>query len=180
MEKIDEISKDNIEKKYIVGVMVIISLMWIVCFISGYLDINKLDLKILYLPVLVIGTLVVHEYIHVVLFKVFSKGRANIEVKRDRKLGAIVVYQKNQEVFYNKKQTVVILLMPLVLITTISLIKITILPYWAMVLKVNMLLNILGSSTDLVTSYKLFKYKGEVKVNYDFIKGKGIQMNIYR
>lgn len=180
MNRIDEISKDNIERKYVIGIIVFMSLMWIGSFVIGYLNMEKLDLKVLYLPILVIVTLVIHEYIHIVLFKVFGKGSADIEIKRDKKLGAIVVHQKNKEVLYNKKETIIILLMPAILITVASLIKISLFPSWEMILKVNMLLNIIGSSIDIVTSYKLLQHKDDIMINYDFIEGKGMRMNIYK
>lgn len=173
------ISKDNIEKKYVIVVTALILLALISAISTGYINFLEVDIKVIFLPAFVIGTLITHELIHISLFEIFSKGKADVEVLVDRALGAIVVYQKNKNVFYNKLQTIIILLAPVIIITLISLIRIEINPEWSMVLKVNMLLNILGSLTDIVLSLKLISCKGNIRINYDFEEDKGILVCVH-
>lgn len=179
MKKIDEISKLNIDKNYVRNILFLMTIIFTFAFISTYININNFDLSILTLPIWVIITLIMNEVIHIILFKAFGKKQAIIEIKRDKDLGAIIVLQKNKEVFYSKIESITILLSPLILITIATLVIIPFYPESGELLKINMLLNIMGSLTDIVTSYILARHKKDIFINYEFSKEKGVFLNIF-
>ena len=68
------------------------------------------------------------------------------------------MYQSNKEIYYNKYQTMIILLAPLILISLISFIimnLITIKSFYLLFF-INAIINAMGSVTDLISSLKLF------------------------
>lgn len=147
-------------------------------YLKGNISVEDINIFFIGLPFLVIATFIFHEYIHIFFFKLFSKGKANIKVIREKDLGAVIMYQENKEVIYSKYQTILVLIAPLVIITILSM------PFIdnsliGLLIKANMYLNIMGSSVDCTLIFKLITtYKNDIKINYDYEKEKGVIMNI--
>lgn len=135
-------------------------------------------LKVFVLPIVLIITLFIHEIIHIIGFKAFGKGQAKIRVRRDKKAGAIVIQQVNENVFYSKKETMIILLAPLVLITLIS-IPLLFIPKITFIVYLNCILNSIGSSIDMYVSLKLLRsFNNDIKIQYS--NGDIVNMIIYK
>lgn len=179
LQKIDEINKSKFPKNIIYITVVLNICTWIVLIALDYINISSLDLSVIYLPIIITVTLVIHESIHICLFKLFSDGKANIEIIKDKDIGAIIIFQKNKDVFYSKAKTIVILLAPALILTLISLVLIKMFAFQSLLIKINMLLNLTGSSTDILTSLFLLKFRDDMLINYDYTKEDGISMNIY-
>lgn len=183
MQKIDEINKDTERKSCLVFVGLVVTLIFsfIIYLIYPFdvmKSINNLTfIKLGLFPLLVIFTIIIHELIHIFFFKLFSHGIAVIVPTWDKNLGAIVLKQTNQSIYYGKLQTLIILLSPLIIITFISVI-LTMVTSAKLIIFVNCILNIIGSSTDMYISIKLaFKYPNNIKVSH--ANGKDIGMTIY-
>lgn len=179
IKKINEINKNNIENRYKIFIITVMMLMWFLVFKLNYISLYKFNLTIMLLPILVLITLIIHESIHVILYNYFGGKDSAVEIKKDKDLGAIIIYQKNKDVFYKKNEYIIILLMPFLLITLISLIVIPMCGYYVELLKLNMLLNILGSATDITLSFKLINCRDCKYLNLDFNKKDGVILNLY-
>lgn len=182
MNKIDEIHKKNSNLKQAVFLGVLVTL------IIGYTSINLLKiniinymtpdklLEIVLLVPSVICVFIIHELIHVVFFLLFGKGKAKIKVSRERSVGAVIMHQVNEEVYYSRLQMVVILLSPIVFLTIILLGIHSVMPVTFLIF-INIVLNALGSTVDIYITYQLiFKYKSSIYINFN---PKTICMNIY-
>lgn len=111
--------------------------------------------------------LFIHECIHVFFFYLFGKGEAKVVPKRDKAIGAIIMHQTNPNVYYTRNQMLIILLSPLILLTIILLFLHFLLPI-PFLLFINIVLNAIGSSTDLYVSYRLLKnHSSKMIVNLD-------------
>lgn len=133
--------------------------------------------EIIWIPVGVVGFLVVHELIHIAFYLIFGKGEAKIKVSRERKVGAIVMHQTNDSVLYTRWQMVIILLSPLVLLTGVFLLLHLIIPapffWWA-----NLVLNATGSSIDLYVVMVLASCgRGRYWVN---LHPEKVQLQVYK
>ncbi|MEK3955748.1 DUF3267 domain-containing protein [Psychrobacillus sp. FSL K6-1464] len=154
-----------------IGVFITIVIWWVTASIQqvsfgSYLQPDKVIETIFIIPTMLF-LLLVHEGIHVLFFLMYGKGKAKIEVKRERSVGAIIMHQVNPEVYYRRNEMLVILLAPLVIITggLLMLDQIVMLPF---LLMTNILLNSIGSSVDLYLSYQLlFRYKSQHFINFD-------------
>ncbi|WP_283705524.1 metalloprotease family protein [Clostridium perfringens] len=176
-----EIHKKNVSFKLIlVAILYNVSIV-IISFKYSKIRLNYITPLIFILPLIVLGTLIIHEYIHILLFKYFSNGNAEIEVIRDKEIKSIIMYQKNKEVLYTPIQTIVILISPMILLTllTIPLLYINIKCVYV-ILMINMILNIMGSTTDMILSLiLLLKYnKKGILINYAYSKEFGVILNI--
>lgn len=179
LEKTTEVlsrKKITTKDRLMVGSVIVISLgmmWWIGCF---KLPTSVVDLWGLLGLVLV--TTVVHEWIHVLFFQCFGKGKAKTRVIRDRKLRALMVYQSNPNVVYTKKQTVWILLAPFLIITLVSLgLERSMIDLWY--LRTNMMINIIGSSLDLALIIKLYRdYPTQQTLTYHYVEGEGVEMHL--
>ena len=121
--------------------------------------------------------LVIHELIHIAVYKLFGKGQARISVEKEKKLGAIVVHQTNQDVFYTKPEMLAILLSPMVILTIVLTVifKFTSYPF---LIYINIALNLIGSSIDFYISMLLIKrYPKDILLNFN---SEDITMNIYK
>ncbi|WPS85514.1 DUF3267 domain-containing protein (plasmid) [Brevibacillus halotolerans] len=140
-----------------------------------YLQKDKIWEVLLIIPTMLLS-FVIHEYIHVGFFHLFGKGEARIKVSREKSVGAIVIHQVNESIYYKRWEMIAILLSPLVLLTIVFLLMST----WIsmpFLLFANILLNALGSSIDMYVSFVLLsKYHSKIKVNFDALT---IKMNIY-
>lgn len=175
---ITKISKKNISKIDIC-IVIIFNIISILLFILLFKpSLNNLDFYFLTLPVVMIITTVIHEYIHIIFFKLFGKGKANIKIMRNKDIKGIVVLQQNKDVKYSLNQILIILLSPLIIITVISLLlSVTALDNINLIIGTNMWLNCIGSTTDVVLSFKRYK-EGEGATNFEYTKEEGIVMNI--
>lgn len=175
------IHKKNVSFKMILGAIIYNLLIVLISFKYSEIKLNNMTPLIFTLPFVVAGTLVIHEYIHIWLFKYYSNGKAEIEVIRDKEIRSIIMYQRNKDVLYTPLQTIVIFLAPMILLTvlTIPLLFINIKCLY-IVLMINMILNIMGSTTDVMLSLiLLFKYnKQDVFINYSYSKECGVILNI--
>lgn len=132
----------------------------------------------LFLPIVVVCTFIFHELIHVFFF-IFFDERAKICVIRDRDLKACIMYQSNSDVNYSKKQTLIILLAPCLLITAMSVAMIPHSGIWNLTFTVNMVLNCIGSVTDFVIAHRLIKIKQrDIRISYCYDKNIGVSMII--
>ena len=170
-----QIHKKDINYKDIIFASIFNLLLIAYIYLYGDISISDINLTFIILPIVVIATFVFHEYIHIFFFKVFSNGKANIRVIREKDLGAVIMYQENKEVLYSKYQSIIILIAPLIIITILSIPFLN-LSYIGLVIKVNMYLNIVGSSVDSTIIFRLLKEKNNIKINYD--KEIGVIMNI--
>lgn len=174
----EQIHKRNTTITDKIFVVVFNLLLIISIYFQGNISLDDINIFFIGLPLLVIATFILHEYIHIFFFKLFSKGKANIKVIREKDLGAVIMYQENKDVSYSKYQTIMVLIAPLVLITIVSI------PFMnnslvGLLIKANMYLNIMGSSVDCTLIFKLLrKYKNNIKISYDYEKEKGVIMNI--
>lgn len=175
MTKIATISNHNITKKdeFIAFIYECICCVFMGLSLRNW---NHIVVFLITLPFLVITTLVIHESIHILFFRIFSK-EAKIEIINDE-FKSIYIYQSNPNVFYTKWQTIVILISPLVLI---SLITWLLLPFCnesiLVPISVNGVINAMGAMTDVVLSIKLLTYKKQIFVNYE--KKESITLNVY-
>lgn len=132
-------------------------------FITAF-DISTFE-KIM-LMLIIILTLIIHEIIHILTFKYYGNGEAKVKIKIDKKSRAIVMQQINHNVSYSKQETMLVLLLPFLIITIISIILIIymenpIIPYF------NCILNAVGSSIDIFIALKLFfKFPKDISVKY--------------
>lgn len=134
--------------------------------------------KIFTLPIFVAITLILHEAIHVMFFKIFGKGQAKIRVKVEREMGAIAIQQMNPDVLYTKNETICMLLAPFVFITIISIPLLSI-SYFAPIIYLNCMLNSIGSSIDIyITLRLLMSFKGNLRIQYN--NGNNTGMKIYK
>lgn len=172
-----QIHKKDINYKDIIFASIFNLLLIAYIYLYGDISISDINLTFIILPIVVIATFVFHEYIHIFFFKVFSNGKANIRVIREKDLGAVIMYQENKEVLYSKYQSIIILIAPLIIITILSIPFLN-LSYIGLVIKVNMYLNIVGSSVDSTIIFRLLKEKNNIKINYDYDKEIGVIMNI--
>lgn len=175
---ITKISKKNISKIDIC-IVIIFNIISILLFILLFKpSLNNLDFYFLTLPVVMIITTVIHEYIHVIFFKLFGKGKAHIKIMRNKDIKGIVVLQQNKDVKYSLNQILIILLSPLIIITVISLLlSVIALDNINLIIGTNMWLNCIGSTTDVVLSFKRYK-EGEGATNFEYTKEEGVVMNI--
>lgn len=180
MEKIGDMKKT---KYYITDIfsVIIVSLFCLIwTFKFGNIKREYINLAFFTLPIIVIITLTIHELIHILFFKLFGKKKAKIKVLRDKDLKAIVIYQHNKDVFYSKLQTITVLLMPLILITMVSIVLLFFIPN-SLIIKFNMILNVFGSVIDMAITVRLLIYapKG-IKINYTYEKECGVILNYYK
>lgn len=176
MQKIDKISNENITKQ---DELIAFIYECICCIFMGLSlrNWNYIKIFLITLPFLVIFTLVIHESIHILFFKLFSK-EAQIKIINDN-FKNIYIYQSNKNVYYTRLQTIIILLAPLVLISTITLFILRFTNEQLFVpISVNGVINAMGAMTDIVLSIKLFFYKGKIFINYE--KKDYITLNIYK
>jgi hypothetical protein len=182
MKKIAEINRETTKPihAWLIGVVVTfligIGLSFIYPF--SFIDYMKPShlIEILMTVPTVLFVFLIHEWIHVFFFILFGKGKAKIKVKRERKIGAVIMHQVNEDVFYSRIQMIIILLAPFILLT----ILLTGLMFWIhlpYLFYVNILLNVLGSSVDLYLTTKLLIYPFPVWINFDADK---LNMNIYQ
>lgn len=137
---------------------------------------NHIAMFLITLPFFIIITLVIHEYIHILFFKIFSK-EAKIKVINDN-FKNIYIYQYNKNVFYTKLQTITILLSPLVFISFITWLLLQICNETILVsISVNGIINAMGAMTDVVLSLKLLTFKDKIFINYE--KKENIILNIF-
>ena len=116
-----QIHKKDINYKDIIFAVIFNLLLLAYIYLYGNISIDDINLTFVTLPIIVIATFIFHEYIHIFFFKVFSKGKANIRVTREKDLGAVIMYQENKEVLYSKYQSIIILVAPLIIITILSI-----------------------------------------------------------
>lgn len=182
MERITSINRKKITPLDFLsaGVIILSCIIYTYIFLKDNSIESLLDLSIIFLPIIVTLTLVIHEYIHVIFFKVFGKGKAKIKVIRDKNMKAIIMYQSNKDVFYNKTQTILILLSPLFIITAFSLLLLVFFNS-NLLIRMNMILNILGSIIDFAVSMRLLiKLPKDIKINYSYNNDSGVIMNCYK
>lgn len=136
----------------------------------------NITFEFLLLPFIIILTLIIHESIHILFFKILNK-ESLISIKTERnsknKIKAICIYQSNKNIAYNKLQTFVILLSPVVLITFFSSLLLLFIPQtsiWYLIISINAIINAMGSATDVVLSLKLIRkyYFKEIAIKYDY------------
>lgn len=175
---VSKISKKSISKIDIV-IAIIFNIVSILLFIGFFKpSLNDLDFKFLLVPLIMIITTIIHEYIHLLFFKLFGNGNADIKIIRNKDVKGIVVFQQNKNVKYNLNEILIILLSPLVIITIISIILSFIFSKdITLIIGVNMWLNCVGSTTDVVLSFKRYK-EGVGNTYFEYIKEDGIVMNI--
>jgi hypothetical protein len=182
MKKIAEINRETAKPlhAWFIGVVATILTGIVLSFIYPFSFMNYLErshlIEILMTVPTILFVFLVHEWIHVFFFILFGKGKAKIKVKRERKIGAVIMHQVNEEVFYSRIQMIIILLAPLVFLTILlaGLMCWIGLPY---LFYVNILLNVLGSSVDLYLTFRLLLYKSPIWVNFSEDK---LNMNIYQ
>ncbi|MCC0672194.1 MULTISPECIES: DUF3267 domain-containing protein [unclassified Clostridioides] len=184
MNKISKISKENIGK-----LDIFLGIIFNILIVTGYILFNDFEYLInninskslFYFITIVIGTVIIHELIHILFFNFFSNGKAKIKIKYDKHIGSIVIYQSNEVILYNKIQTIIILLAPLVLITIISFFCIFYFKTISEILKINLVLNSMGSTGDFILSSKLFHnyISKNILINYSYSSQEGTIMNIY-
>lgn len=132
----------------------------------NYLEPSKLVEVLVIVPTMLF-ILIIHEIIHVIFFLLYGKGKAKIDVKIDKEIGAVIMHQVNPEVFYRRNEMLVILLLPLILIC-VGLVVLDSYISFPFLLWVNILLNAIGSSTDIYISYRLLKdYSVNDLINFD-------------
>lgn len=174
LKKIDEISEEKSSPLHcaILGILLTIIIGLLVFYLKPFNIMEYLNNKekimevILFLPIMFF-IVFIHELIHIGLFILFGKGEAQIKISRNKKYGAIVVKQLNENVFYNKKEIILILLSPLVLLSIILFILMFVIDM-PFLIYFNLLLNVLGSSIDFYISiYLLVKHNKNIKVNFD-------------
>ena len=174
MEKIDEISEEKSKPLYcaISGILLTMATGFLVFKLKPFNILEYLSNKdkifeiMLFIPVMFFIVLI-HELIHICLFILFGKGKAKIKVSRNKKYGAIVIKQVNKDVFYNKKEIILILLSPLVILSIILffLMFVINMPF---LIYFNLLLNVLGSSIDFYISiYLLIRHNKDIMINFD-------------
>lgn len=183
MNKIGEINKRNANPLLcaITGILLTITMAFIIFKIKPFDIVEYITNKdkvieiILLLPIQIV-CVIIHELIHISFFIYFGKGEAKIKLKREKEYGALVVHQMNENVYYSKKEIIIILLSPL-LIITILLIPLMDLINMPFLIFANSVLNILGSSIDFYISMILLrKTPKNIKVNFSSSE---IAMNIY-
>lgn len=182
MKKITEIKRENANVRVgmFLGVLVTALIgglsLWILQLNPAtYLTPEKLP-EIAWLVPSVLFIFVIHELIHVGFFLLFGEGKAKIKVKREKSLGAVVMHQVNEQVYYKRWQMVVILLSPLILLT-IALLLLSLISPFIYLIFFNIVLNALGSSVDIYLSYQLLtKHDSKIRINFD---KDDIQMNIH-
>lgn len=153
-----KISKKSISKFDIFLVLLFNLFSLGICFIIFKPSLYDLDVWFLTLPVVLIITTVIHEYIHILFFKLFGQGKADIKITRSKEVKGIIVLQRNKAVKYSLNQILIILLSPLILISIISILIALIAPENIKILiGVNMWLNCVASSTDVVLSFKRYR-----------------------
>ncbi|MBP1308818.1 hypothetical protein JOD82_001838 [Paenibacillus sp. 1182] len=182
MQKIGEIHRGNTSIWCGVGIALTITVisLWLSIWtldlnLSVYLQKDKIWEVLLVLPTMLIA-FVIHECIHIAFFKLFGKGKARMKVSREKSVGAVVMHQVNEEVFYKRWEMITILLSPLILL---SLFFFGLHLYISMpfLIVVNIVLNAIGSSVDVYASLKLlFKGHQKIVVNFD---SSMIKMNVY-
>lgn len=178
MKKINEFNMDNISK-----MNEFLAFLY-ECFCCIYLgiilkQISKISFYILLLPIFVIVTLIIHESIHILFFKIFNKN-SKIKIINNH-FKQIFMYQSNENVYYNKFQTIIILLSPLIFISIISFILINCIPFDNIVLLIamNMIINAMGSVTDVISSINLLTkyFNKKIFIKYE-LKNDGVNMII--
>lgn len=182
MKKIAQIKREdsNIHFGIFLGTLVtavIGTLSWWVLELnpSVYLTPEKLP-EIGWLVPSVLIVFIIHEVIHVALFHLFGKGKARIKIRREKSLGAVVMHQVNEDVYYKRWQMLTILLTPLVSLTILLLLLSFFFPFSYLIF-FNIVLNALGSSVDIYVSYQLLiKHDSNILINFD---KDDIHMNIY-
>lgn len=165
MNKIAQINNKNITKKdkMIAFIYELICGLLVLLFI---VKLNDIKMFLILLPFLVILTLIVHESIHISLFKLFGKD-TKIKIIND-KFKSIYIYQCNQNVYYTRLQTIIILLTPLISISCITIILFLFLDKnLVFPIVVNGIINAMGSMTDFILSIKLLTYKEKIFINYE-------------
>lgn len=184
MNKVGEVSKENSNPFYcaILGISLTIAISILIFKMKPFDIVEYFNNKekffeiVMFIPVM-FSIFFIHELIHMKLFVLFGKGEAKIKVKREKKYGAVVIHQVNEAVYYNKREILIILLSPLIILSIILLglmyaINMPFLIYF------NLLLNVLGSSIDFYVSINLlFRYPKDIKVNFN---SNNITMNILK
>ena len=139
-----------------------------------------MDFYFLTLPLIIIITTFIHEYIHVFFFKLFGNGQADIKIMRNKDVKGIIVFQQNKNVKYNLNQILIILLAPLIMITIMSIILSFIDSRDInLIIGTNMWLNCIGSTTDVVLSFKRYK-QGEGNTYFEMNEKDEVIMNVER
>lgn len=182
MKKIDEIHRGNanILHGILIGLFVttfsiVFSLQLFDLDVLAYLTPDKLVEVLLIIPTMIV-VFIIHEFIHVGFFIWFGKEQARIKVSRDRSVGAVVMHQTNDKVFYSKTEMIVILLSPLVMIS-LALWIIGFFVYLPFLLCANIVLNVMGSSIDLYVVTRILKHRSPIAINFH---PSHIIMNIYK
>lgn len=182
MKKIDEVHRGNANilhgiliGLFVTAISIVLSLQLFDLDIVSYLTPDKIIEVLLIIPTM-LAVFIIHEFIHVGFFIWFGKGEARIKVSRDRSVGAVVMHQTNEQVFYSKIEMIIILLSPLVIISLALWITgfFLSLPF---LLCANIVLNVMGSSIDLYVVTRILKHRSPVKINFHPHQ---IIMNIYR
>lgn len=141
-------------------------------------DMNMFDLKIIFLTPLVIITFIFHEYIHVFLFKLIGGREVHIEAIRDKEFKSVIMYQSNKDIKYSKLEVILILLAPAVLISILSILSLFVFEGLYILILINALLNLIGSSADFLVSFKvIFDFSKGSKFYYDYNKTDGVSIN---
>ncbi|MFF2531620.1 DUF3267 domain-containing protein [Brevibacillus sp. NPDC058079] len=182
MNKIGEIHRGNasISTGIVVGGIGTFLVCWLSMILLGldipeYLQKDKIWEVLLIIPTMLLS-FVIHEYIHVGFFLLFGRGKARIKVSREKSVGAVVIHQVNEKVYYKRWEMLVILLSPLVILTSGFLLMFPLISM-PFLLFANIALNAMGSSIDMYVSFQLLtKHHSRVKINFDALT---IKMNIY-
>lgn len=162
------------------GVLVTFVIGWMSLIILNfnplyYIEDERIIEILLILPSMLL-IFIIHEFVHIGFYLLFGKGRAKIKVVRDRSIGAVMMHQVNEDVFYTRTQMIIILLAPLVLLSVVilGLHSLVSAPF---LIWVNIVLNALGSSVDIYVSWRLLKIgKAPLIVNFNSYE---VVLNIY-
>lgn len=183
MKKIGELHRENgsVGIGILIGVIMTGLMIWFSIWILDlnvlmYLQKEKIWEVLLILPTM-LTAFIVHEFIHIGFFMLFGKGEARIKVSREKSVGAVIMHQTNEDVYYKRWEMIIILLAPLIILTVLFLFLYTIVAMPFLILA-NIVLNAMGSSVDLYVSLVLLtKRDSSVFVNFD---ASTVKMNMYK
>ncbi|WCK57218.1 DUF3267 domain-containing protein (plasmid) [Aneurinibacillus sp. Ricciae_BoGa-3] len=130
--------------------------------------------EILLIPIAVVIVFFFHEMIHIGFFYAIGKGKTQLDVKWIR--GAVFIHQMNPDLYFTKRQMLIILLSPVILLTVLMSLLMTF-SYVPFLLYANILFNLLESSIDIYVSYRLLRHKSPIFVNFET---ENVNMNIYK
>lgn len=142
------------------------------CVILGLIlrHFDKINIFMLLLPILIMITLIIHEFIHIILFKLLNK-KAIIKIINNN-WKQIFIYQSNPKVCYSKLETAIILISPFIIITIITFFILGFINTKGSIyilFAINGVINAMGSVTDIVSIIKLYRtyFKQNIYINYD-------------